>query len=238
MGLFDKKYCDICGEKLSLLGNKKLVDGSICKNCEALLSPHFTDRKKASLSDIKDQLAYREENKKNVAKFNVTRIIGRSTKVIFDEDSRKFMVTSAEDWELKNPDVIDFSEVTECDTKIRENKTELKFKDNDGKEVSFSPKQYNIDYDFFVTIQLNSPWFNFMYFSINDRSVDTLYSSEYRDMEQGLKDIKRILTQPRIKVLVAAGSSSETKEGQKCSYCGAISENNSSKFCEFCGGEF
>ena len=25
MGLFDKKICDICGEKIGLLGNRKLV---------------------------------------------------------------------------------------------------------------------------------------------------------------------------------------------------------------------
>ena len=26
MGLFDKKYCDFCGNKIGLLGNKKLED--------------------------------------------------------------------------------------------------------------------------------------------------------------------------------------------------------------------
>lgn len=26
MGLFDKKFCDICGEKIGLLGNRKLAD--------------------------------------------------------------------------------------------------------------------------------------------------------------------------------------------------------------------
>lgn len=31
MGLFDKKYCDICGEKIGLLGNRKLEDGNLCK---------------------------------------------------------------------------------------------------------------------------------------------------------------------------------------------------------------
>ena len=30
MGLFDKKYCDICGEKIGLLGNRKLEDGQSC----------------------------------------------------------------------------------------------------------------------------------------------------------------------------------------------------------------
>ena len=29
MGLFDKKYCDICGEKIGLLGNRKLDDGNL-----------------------------------------------------------------------------------------------------------------------------------------------------------------------------------------------------------------
>ena len=39
MGLFDKKYCDICGEKIGLLGNRKLEDGNLCKDCANQLSP-------------------------------------------------------------------------------------------------------------------------------------------------------------------------------------------------------
>ena len=39
MGLFDKKYCDVCGEKIGLLGNRKLEDGNLCKNCARKLSP-------------------------------------------------------------------------------------------------------------------------------------------------------------------------------------------------------
>ena len=34
MGLFDKKECSICGAKIGLLGNKKLSDGNMCKDCE------------------------------------------------------------------------------------------------------------------------------------------------------------------------------------------------------------
>ena len=41
MGLFDKKNCDICGEKIGLLGNRKLDDGNLCKNCASKLSPWF-----------------------------------------------------------------------------------------------------------------------------------------------------------------------------------------------------
>ena len=62
MGLFDKKYCDICGEKIGLLGNRKLEDGNLCKDCARKLSPFFSERRNSTVEDIKRQLAYRAEN--------------------------------------------------------------------------------------------------------------------------------------------------------------------------------
>ena len=56
MGLFDKKYCDVCGEKIGLLGNRKLEDGNLCKSCASKLSPLFTGRRHSALADIKRQL--------------------------------------------------------------------------------------------------------------------------------------------------------------------------------------
>ena len=63
MGLFDKKICDICGEKIGLLGNRKLDDGNLCKDCAKKLSPWFEDRRHSTVEDIKRQLEYREKNK-------------------------------------------------------------------------------------------------------------------------------------------------------------------------------
>lgn len=63
MGLFDKKYCDICGEKIGLLGNRKLDDGNLCKECAKKLSPWFEERRHSTVEDIKQQLEYREANK-------------------------------------------------------------------------------------------------------------------------------------------------------------------------------
>ena len=41
MGLFDKlfskKECSICGGEIGLLGNRKLEDGNLCKNCAAIV---------------------------------------------------------------------------------------------------------------------------------------------------------------------------------------------------------
>jgi predicted amidophosphoribosyltransferase len=52
MGLFDKKNCDICGEKIGLLGNRKLDDGNLCKNCARKLSPWFEERRHSTVEDI------------------------------------------------------------------------------------------------------------------------------------------------------------------------------------------
>ena len=66
MGLFDKKYCDICGEKIGLLGNRKLENGNLCKNCAKILSPWFSDRRNSTVEEIKEHLAYREANQEKV----------------------------------------------------------------------------------------------------------------------------------------------------------------------------
>lgn len=236
MALFTKKYCDICGEKIGFLGNRKLDDGNMCKNCAGLLSPYTTDRRKTSLSEIKEHLAYREENKIHVAEFNTTRTIGGKTRVLLDEDAGKFIVSSSSSWQKQNPDVIDFSQVTGCQTEVREYKTEMKRKDKDGNDVSFSPPRYDIDYDFHVTIQINSPWFDEISFKINESRVDIRGSVEYREMERQSKEIKDALTQVRQTVRESVAAASAPKTAQTCPFCGATTIPDVSGCCEFCGG--
>ena len=88
MGLFDKKYCSICGAQIKLLGNKKLEDGNCCKDCASKLSPWFNERRHSTIDSIKEQLAYREANKADVETFKVTRTIGDGTKILIDEDKQ------------------------------------------------------------------------------------------------------------------------------------------------------
>ena len=134
--LFEKKVCDICGEEIGLLGNRKLEDGNCCKDCAKKLSPWFTERKHSTVAEIKQQLESREENRKAAAAFQVTRAYGRDLRVLIDEKARRFMVTRAkeQDLEEENPDVLEFSQVTACDLDIRESRSEVyqKVKDQDG----------------------------------------------------------------------------------------------------------
>ena len=77
MGLFDrllqKKQCAFCGGEIGMLGNKKLEDGDMCKNCASKLSPWFDDRRHSTVAQIGEQLAYREKNKEAVAQVQTTR---------------------------------------------------------------------------------------------------------------------------------------------------------------------
>lgn len=175
MGLFDafkKKECSICGGEIGLLGNRKLEDGNMCKNCAAKLSPWFSERRSSTVAEIQEQLSYREANREKVAAFRTTRTLGETTKVLLDEDAGKFMVTSARNLADANPDVLDFSDVTGCTLDIDESKREIEYKDKEGNRQSFTPKRYAYSYDFYIVINVNNPYFNEIRFKLNKSSVD------------------------------------------------------------------
>ncbi len=173
--LFEKKTCDICGEEIKLLGNRKLSDGNLCKACAAKLSPWFSERKQSTVEDIRGQLEYREKNREAVAAFNVTRALGRNMKVLIDEDASKFMVTSERNYAQTNPDVLDISQVTGCDFDIDEDRREemhsVENSDGTSREVSYNPPRYTYDYDFYIIIHVNHPYFDEIRFKLNNSSV-------------------------------------------------------------------
>lgn len=173
MGLFDKKYCDFCGSKIGLLGNKKLEDGNMCKDCASKLSPWFNERRQSTIAEIKEQLAYREENRKAVADFHTTRSIGRHTRLLIDEDAKKFMVTSSSKLLDANPDILSYDQVTGCKLDIDESRHELKTQDQEGKSVSYDPPRYEYSYDFHVEASVSHPYFDRLRWSLSNGYVKT-----------------------------------------------------------------
>lgn len=264
MGLFDKKYCDVCGNKIGLLGNRKLEDGNLCKECAKKLSPWFSERRHSTLDEIKAQLEYREENKQAVKQFNTTRTLGRYTKVLLDEDAQKFMVTGARDLEEANPDVLDYSQVTGCDLDVQEHSHEIMRKQGD-KEVSYNPKRFEYSYDFYMNINVNHPYFDDMRFQLNSGSVKTgetrpgsaaVYgrsatvspgalasrlnsanvNPDYAEYIQMGNEIKDALMKARKQVRDAAAAANKPKKAVKCPCCGATTIPDASGCCEYCGG--
>lgn len=144
MGLFDKKYCDICGEKIGLLGNRKLEDGNLCKNCAKKLSPWFSERRHSTVAEIKQLLAYREENRTRAAQFTVTRSMGEYTKVLLDEKRGWLTVTSASNLAEANPDILDFNTITGCRMDIKEDRDEVMREGADGKKFPITRQDMSI----------------------------------------------------------------------------------------------
>ena len=172
--MFEKKYCDVCGNEIKILGNRKLEDGNLCKDCAEKLSPWFDERRHSTVEQIKAQLAYREENRPKAMAFNTTRSDGRCpSKLLIDEGAGTFMITSASDFAKANPDVLDLTQITSCILDTQEHKSELKQKNAEGKMVSYNPPRYEYSYDFYVKFTVNHPYIDDMRIRLNPSAVKT-----------------------------------------------------------------
>ena len=189
MGLFEKKYCDICGEKIGLLGNRKLEDGNICSKCAGKLSPFFTGRKKSTLNDIKEQLAYREQNKERLSSFNPTVTYGHGTKVYVDQPNGCFVVSRRSNYRDENPDIINFSQVSSANYNIEEHRNQLYTKDSDGRSVPYNPPRYEYSYEIEITINVNSPYFSEIKFELTDDRPESRGSMEFQRYEQEANEL-------------------------------------------------
>lgn len=189
MGLFDTKYCDVCGEKIGLLGSRKLDDGVICKKCAAKLSPFFTGRKRSSLADIKEQLKYREANEVALNDFHPTKVYGNNMKIYVDEEQKKFIVTRAKDWHKDNPDIINMDRVVDVKVDVQEHADEIYWKDKEGKEQSYNPKRYDFEYEFKISLSVDHPYFSEIEFELSDERPKSPYAFEYHQLEKQAYEI-------------------------------------------------
>ncbi len=196
MGLFDKKFCDICGEKISLLGNRKLEDGNMCKDCAHKISPFMTDRRRTTIAEMKEHLAYREANKAKLRAFNPAQTYGESKKVYIDTAAGAFVVSSYSpgNWTNENPDVIPLSEITQCTLDIDEDRDEIYMQDAEGNNVSYNPKRYKYTYDFEIKILVNDRWFDEIKFPLNTHDVEGMGTAEYHKYETMGNQIRSALT--------------------------------------------
>ena len=182
MALFEKKFCDICGEKISLLGNRKLEDGNMCKDCARKISPFMTDRRRTTIAEMKEHLAYREQNKAKLQDFFPDQAYGNYYKVFIDGKMGAFIVCDCDigKWTEKNPDLIPLSSVTGCAMDIDEDRDEVYMKDAQGNNVSYNPRRYRYTYDFYIHVTVKNRWFDEIKFKLNNHEVEDANSLPYQ----------------------------------------------------------
>lgn len=265
MGLFDKlfekKECAICGKEVGLLGNRKLEDGNMCKDCTKKLSPWFSERRHSTVEEIKEQLAYREQNYQELRNFSPTRRFGDRFQLIAEERNGvpyRFIVTDSKDYMEENSDLILFSDVSMVDIEIKDHERELFRTNNNNERVSYNPPRFEIDYDFYVTLSIeNNPYFDEIRFKLNSRNVTvtteriggrgiigsigrTVASEPYHDpmwrkYKQMTEDIENLVNDSRRISNMMAQAQQAAPKPKFCPNCGAPASQG--KFCQECGGK-
>ncbi|MBP5153663.1 MAG: DUF4428 domain-containing protein [Lachnospiraceae bacterium] len=257
MGLFDKKFCAICGEQIPFisLGSLKLEDGHLCKKCHAKLSPYYSG-KRATTEQIREHLAYRAENEAAVAAFEPTREFGDSKTVYLDEKTNRFAVSSSKKWRETNPDLVDCGQITDCEFEITEKKEAVTTKDEEGNEVPVEPAQVEYFNDFNLTISLDHPFISSFKIKLNAATVkDTqladalpegyrLYNDIYQHYEEMGNEARTLLMKCRALALGLEPEEEKPEEPETpaapamitCPFCGALTTPVDGK-CEYCGSQ-
>jgi len=196
MGLFDKKYCDICGEKIGLLGNRKLEDGNMCKDCAKKLSPFCDDRRHSTIEQIKAHLQYREQNKTVLRSFNATRTFGEDKKIYLDMANGTFVVSrhTPGNWAEENPDVIPVSQINSITLDIDEDRDEIYTQGKDGQRVSYNPPRYKYYYNFDLKFLVNNPYFDDFTVRLNNFRIEGMGTMEYNRYQQMAMEVINTLT--------------------------------------------
>ncbi len=241
MGLFDKKYCDICGKEIKLLGNRKLDDGNMCKDCASKLSPWFSGRRHTSVAAIKEQLEYRKQNEAKLSGFTPSKIIGKRYKVYIDENRKQFLVSASSNWRNNNPDLISISDVRDIKITVDEDRDEVYTEDGEGKKVSYDPPRYEYEYKFDVDIDVNNKFFDDLKFELTSDRPDSPDSESYAEYVAMADEIMRSLlgrgfAEDRSKFKYSYTSSANRYEsGTDEWFCPKCGSKNNGAFCTKCG---
>lgn len=187
MGLFGKKNCSICGSEIGLLGNKKLKDGNMCKDCASKLSVWFQDRSESTVAQIQLQLGIRNANADMLSNnYTASHAYGEFGCILIDELMGVFValpdtsdslwgdakvITSIDQIKEKNPDLIMFNQVAGVDINVTVTSREEK-QTVDGNQVSYNPKHMIYMAQIGVTIKLKGhPYIKTMSITLNNGAV-------------------------------------------------------------------
>lgn len=113
MGLFEKKYCNICGDKVNMLTQQKLSDGYLCSDCKHKLGSFTSGWKQRTVDDVKRHLELREQNKQKYQQFNCSATAGGSNSSIQVDFNNRwfFFAINNRDYKGGNPQIFDFSQL-------------------------------------------------------------------------------------------------------------------------------
>ncbi len=231
MGLFDKKYCDICERKIGLLGGYQLSDGLLCSDCAARLSPFFSLSGSETLEQIRTQLSEREENRSKLESFRPDKCFGVGKKLYLDEKQGCFAVSESGNFAAENPDLFSLADLSGARLDIPETRREL-FRQTPNGRMPYNPRRYTYSYDFYLVLSLNHPYVRELKLKLNGASMD---GADHMGCQKQKEDGEAI-----VKYLRLAHLKEEQKQNRGpvlCPFCGATTTPDEKGCCEYCGSK-
>jgi len=183
-----KSHCHICGSEFNPENGRITEYGYLCEKCISESSPFLNADKCRTADDFRRHLEYRRENAARLTAYldelYPYRTYGTHTKIHIDTIERIIIITSEPDLRNSNADIFDFSQITDIKTAIET--------DIDTANQSGDPHFYK----FFVTLKINSPWFDEICVYLNqDERIDRTDSESYKKYEKMINMIPLLIKQ-------------------------------------------
>ncbi len=244
MGLFSSKktHCDVCGAEIKVSKGCKLKDGIICRACEYKASTFFKIGCIHTVEQVRSHLAYREENKRRLQEFNVTRVLGPCSNIVVDENAGLFAITKMEYLNCSNPDLISFSDIMGCELKITSKKIQDQQYNSAGEVVQPLIQRYTYQYDFKLLLQINNPYFKQVTVNVSPAGINVPESSvafglmmnpEYAKYHNEGEELKNYFLQKQHQMRQV---SIDKNKAHICPHCGATTVPDKYGCCEYCTG--
>lgn len=113
---------------------------------------------------------------------------------------------------------------------------QLAYREANAERESYNPPRYDLDYDFNLTIHVNTPYFTEINLRVNDSTIDQRGSIEYREAKRQATEVRDALVQLRQETRDSVVAAKAPKTAVTCPFCGATTIPDASGRCEYCGG--
>ena len=186
MGLFDslfgKKACNVCGGDFGSQKVHKLKDGKCCTPCAQKMSMWSGPRSQITVAQARQQIAWREAHRSDAKDFYPTKIYGFNSWIMVDEKTKHFTATRDLNIHKSTVDIIAFSQILNCQTMIKEQKTEVlqevwatdKHNDSVCRKERYWPRRYHYGYNFILQLKVDHPFIREMEISVSSGFVNVL----------------------------------------------------------------
>ncbi|MBO4218444.1 MAG: hypothetical protein J5887_02920 [Erysipelotrichaceae bacterium] len=123
--------CSLCHQPLTPYGSLACAEGTICRNCAALLSPFLTKEEVAqmSLQQLNEHIEYRKSNAEALKDLKISKVIDGKYDLYCDQDKKNILFVKGKDAVRQNADIIPLSAVEKLQITKQYNKKDADYVD-------------------------------------------------------------------------------------------------------------